>query len=65
MAGALLLTPGFVTDFVGFLLLAPPSRARIVAYLLSRVVVMDARAPSRVIEGEFEPLDREKDPRGP
>lgn len=35
LAGALLLTPGFVTDTVGFLLLVPPVRRR----LFSRMVV--------------------------
>jgi len=33
-AGALLLTPGFLTDALGFLLLIPPTRARIRALLL-------------------------------
>ena len=35
-AGALLLTPGFVTDGLGFLLLIPPSRAVVRAVLLRR-----------------------------
>ncbi|MGH9276828.1 MAG: FxsA family protein [Acidimicrobiales bacterium] len=39
MAGALLLTPGFVTDIVGILLLLPPVRAAIRAAALSRVAV--------------------------
>ena len=42
-AGALLLTPGFVTDCVGILLLLPPVRAAVRAYarrrLAERVVV--------------------------
>jgi UPF0716 protein FxsA len=37
LAGALLLTPGFVTDGVGFLLLLPPTRAVINRALRSRV----------------------------
>lgn len=41
VAGALLLTPGFLTDTIGFLLLAPPFRAlvrgRLVRSLRSRV----------------------------
>ncbi|CAN5246961.1 MAG: FxsA family protein [Euzebyales bacterium] len=36
-AGALLLTPGFVTDTVGLLLLLPPSRAVVNRLLRSRV----------------------------
>jgi len=41
--GALLLTPGFLTDIVGLLLLIPPTRAvarRIVGRVLARRVVM-------------------------
>ena len=37
VAGALLLTPGFITDFVGFTLLFPPSRMAIASQLLKRV----------------------------
>ena len=37
MAGALMLTPGFVTDAVGLLLLAPPTRALARKLLLARV----------------------------
>lgn len=36
VAGALLLTPGFITDGVGFLLLIPPSRAVVRRALASR-----------------------------
>jgi len=36
VAGALLLTPGFITDGVGFLLLIPPSRALVRRALASR-----------------------------
>ena len=37
VAGALLITPGFVTDVVGFLILFPPTRVLIASMLLSRV----------------------------
>ena len=37
ISGALLVTPGFITDTVGFLLLIPPSRAVIARFMLSRV----------------------------
>ncbi len=37
-AGALLLTPGFFTDAVGFVLLVPPLRRKIIRHLLSRRV---------------------------
>ncbi|TNF89791.1 MAG: FxsA family protein [Gammaproteobacteria bacterium] len=64
VAGALLITPGFVTDAVGFVLLFPPSRAAIARRMLSRLTVVgpDGRPFSpgeaghgpTVIEGEFE-----------
>ncbi len=60
VAGALLLTPGFVTDAIGFLILVPPLRRRIIQAFLLRRVVTTAAAPgqsgpgrARVIEGEF------------
>lgn len=37
VAGALLLTPGFITDLIGFILLFPPSRMAIASQLLKRV----------------------------
>ena len=39
VAGALLLTPGFFTDTVGFLLLFPPTRIWLVGRIVSRMVV--------------------------
>ena len=39
VAGALLLTPGFFTDSVGFLLLFPPTRIWLVGRIASRMVV--------------------------
>ncbi len=39
VAGALLVTPGFVTDTVGFTLLFPPTRKAIAAQMLKRVQV--------------------------
>ena len=44
VAGALLLTPGFVTDGIGFVLLTPPLRAAIADRVLARVQVMEATA---------------------
>jgi UPF0716 protein FxsA len=66
VAGALLLTPGFFTDAVGFLCLTPPLRRSIIHYLLSRGVVVKTNpahtpghgASRRTIEGEFERMDR-------
>lgn len=64
-SGALLLTPGFFTDAVGFALLIPAVRAAVYRYLRSRVTVAQfeygepRREPHRpdVIDGEFEELD--------
>ena len=39
VAGALLITPGFCTDFVGFALLFPPSRLAIAKSLMQRVLM--------------------------
>lgn len=40
IAGALLLTPGYFTDAVGFLLLVPPVRLMIFDFLKSRIEVV-------------------------
>jgi UPF0716 protein FxsA len=40
VAGALLLTPGFVTDAVGFTLLVPAARSRLAERLLDRVTLV-------------------------
>jgi len=39
VAGALLLTPGFFTDTVGFILLFPPTRIWLVSRIASRMVI--------------------------
>ncbi|MFP6835186.1 MAG: FxsA family protein [Pseudomonadales bacterium] len=72
VAGALLITPGFVTDAVGFLFLLPASRAPVARWMLSRVTRLNpgfdphggatgaasqAAAKNRVLEGEFERSD--------
>ena len=65
IAGALLLTPGFLTDAIGFGCLVPPlRRALIVRFIEARVVrphaPFDPAGPRRrghVIEGEFERED--------
>jgi UPF0716 protein FxsA len=40
IAGVLLLTPGYFTDILGILLLVPPVRTLIYAYLRSRIAVV-------------------------
>lgn len=37
LSGAVLLTPGFLTDFVGFALLIPPIREKVRVYLVDRL----------------------------
>ena len=47
IAGVLLLTPGFVTDSIGFLLFFPPFRAFLWSSLASKIVVGAVHEPSR------------------
>lgn len=64
VAGALLLTPGFFTDALGFALLMPPVRVAVFKYAAQRVRVQrfqmgpDPAQPhpdaSDIIDGEFE-----------
>ncbi|MEQ8486038.1 MAG: FxsA family protein [Pseudomonadales bacterium] len=55
VAGALLVTPGFVTDAVGFALVWPPLRVTLAARLLASAVggARPGGGPI-IIEGEFE-----------
>ena len=69
-AGALLLTPGFFTDVVGFALLSPPIRRRIFTEIRKHVRVASFEGghqpdPTRpdIIDAEFEDLDAPKDRR--
>ncbi|MBU2992319.1 FxsA family protein [Octadecabacter sp. 1_MG-2023] len=76
-SGALLLTPGFFTDFIGFSLLVPAVRSAVYGYMRSRVNVQSfqmgpdvgqnrSRTGDHVIDGEFEQVDPENsEPRGP
>jgi UPF0716 protein FxsA len=73
-AGALLLTPGFFTDAVGFALLIPSVRMFVMRYLSARVSMQSFHMGSAqghgfsggtVIDGEFEEVRPEKDPRTP
>ncbi|SFL78019.1 FxsA family protein [Shimia aestuarii] len=74
IAGALLLTPGFFTDVVGFALLMPPVRVAVFSYLRKRVRVQSfsmgtmhssqREHPTRadIIEGEYSEVDPPKNP---
>jgi UPF0716 protein FxsA len=62
LSGALLLTPGFVTDAIGFLFLVPPLRQAIIRWFLSKSELRvqqfgDSSRPQRsghhTIEGEY------------
>lgn len=51
VGGALLLTPGFVTDVVGFLLLIPATRRCVLRQIIERY------RGKIVIEGEYQQID--------
>lgn len=61
VGGALLLTPGFFTDFLGFLCLLPATRRKLARYVLDKWLIQRmAGGPSgagargsQTIEGEF------------
>lgn len=54
LAGIMLLTPGFITDCLGFLCLIPPLRSRLAAMLLARLSTRQAHDGGPVIvEGEY------------
>jgi UPF0716 protein FxsA len=67
VAGALLLTPGFITDAVGFACLTPPLRRGVIRALVRRGVVRAAaarggdpgggQAGGRVIDGQGRVID--------
>lgn len=69
-SGALLLTPGFFTDAVGFALLVPAVRARLFTAIRSRITVVNfdqdfsrhRPADDSVIDGEFTEVDSTKRP---
>ena len=62
VAGALLLTPGFFTDAIGFICLVPSLRRALIRRVLKKAIVVDYGGPQgpsagprgpRTIEGEF------------
>jgi UPF0716 protein FxsA len=66
VAGVLLLTPGFFTDALGFLLLTPPFRSFVIKQVASRMAVhvqtfAQRREPGgSTIDGEFEDVTPEE-----
>jgi len=64
VGGALLLTPGFFTDVIGFACLIPPMRKKIAQYIIEKRLVQAGVPPHQqpksqpdVIEGEFRKED--------
>ncbi len=64
VAGALLLTPGFFTDAVGFVFLTPPLRRLIIRRIIERGYINRANStgpnqagPKRVIDAEYRNID--------
>ncbi len=61
LGGALMLTPGFVTDLVGILCILPPTRRllrrRLTAYAARRLLQPGSRRPGRGRVVESDPLD--------
>ncbi|NOR80347.1 MAG: exlusion protein FxsA [Methyloprofundus sp.] len=64
VGGALLLTPGFFTDVIGFACLIPPVRQKIAQYIIEKRLVQTGVAPQQkpkaqpgVIEGEYKRED--------
>ncbi len=60
VGGALLLTPGFITDIIGFACLIPQSRRKIAQYVIEHYLVQAEphfqqakAAENNVLEGEF------------
>ncbi|MCX7095031.1 MAG: FxsA family protein [Methylobacter sp.] len=60
VGGALLLTPGFITDIIGFACLIPQSRRKIAQFVIEHYLVQASEhfqqakaAENNVLEGEF------------
>lgn len=66
VGGALLLTPGFITDIMGFSCLIPPVRKGIVRKLIGRfsVVVETRQAGGNVFDGEYRQYESSDDFQG-
>ena len=60
VAGVLLLTPGFVTDLVGFLCLIPSLRSVLALKMLHRAFQEDLRRRNIIVEGEFWEEDKQR-----
>ena len=65
VAGALLITPGFVTDGAGFLLFVPALRASLRGYFMRRLMKGQETRAGPVIDGEFHVIPPEDGPDRP
>ncbi len=73
LAGLLLLTPGFFTDAIGFLLMVPRLREAVIAFVGARIQIQTfgmerpntRRETQTIIDGEFFEVDENAPPRGP
>ena len=66
LSGALLLTPGFMTDALGGLLLIPLVRLAVRKFVINRILVavgidIGKGAPGATIDGDFRPADNPDD----
>lgn len=59
VAALLLIVPGFLTDFIGFLLILPLTRKIIIKFFSSKI--SKKKFTSDIIEGDFEERKEEKD----
>ena len=59
VAALLLIVPGFLTDFIGFLLILPLTRKIIIKFFSSKI--SKKKFTSGIIEGDFEEGKEEKD----
>lgn len=61
VGGVLLLTPGFVTDAIGFACLLPPTRHWFVQMVLRRIKAQRGAVDRVTIEGDYERRDPPRD----
>ncbi len=60
-AALLLIIPGFLTDFFGFLLVIPITRKIFIKFISSKFNKKDINTDNNIIEGDFEERKEDKD----
>lgn len=58
MGGALLLTPGFITDAIGLICLIPAPRKMMIHYIMKYYFIVPHAHDENILEGEFRREDR-------